>query len=105
MTLDEAFEKATKGPFRIDKCQCSDECKSYYLQGPYQCDGRFSEADALLLAHCFNHFQELVKALEAAEEHLDWCGYGDSYERQCAKEAGLPKRIEEALAKAKQVKP
>ncbi len=37
----------------------------------------------------------LVKALEAARDHLDYCGYGDSWERQCAED--LPDEIETAL--------
>lgn len=30
--------------------------------------------------------QMLVKTIEDLEEHLDWIGWGDSYERSCAKE-------------------
>ncbi len=39
----------------------------------------------------------LVEALTKAAEHLDWCGYGDRYERECADEAKLPQLIEAAL--------
>lgn len=42
---------------------------------------------------------DLYAALEAAEEHLDYCGYGDNWERECA--AGLPMQIATALAKAR----
>ena len=44
---------------------------------------------------------ELLEALEDAQEHLDYCGWGDKYERDCAREEGLPKKIEEAIRKAK----
>lgn len=44
----------------------------------------------------------LHAALEAASEHLDYCGYGDSWERECAREAKLPEQIEAALAEAAQ---
>lgn len=42
----------------------------------------------------------LVAALQAASDHLDYCGYGDKYERECARDAHLPEQIEQALAKA-----
>lgn len=42
----------------------------------------------------------LLDALNAAHEHLEWCGYGDSWERECAMEAKLPQKIEAALAEA-----
>lgn len=37
----------------------------------------------------------LVEALEAARNHLDYCGYGDSWEREYAED--LPDKIENAL--------
>lgn len=46
----------------------------------------------------------LLEALEAAQEHLEFCGYGDSYEREGAIQAKLPERIEAALTAAKQDK-
>jgi hypothetical protein len=42
---------------------------------------------------------ELLEALEAASEHLDYVGYGDSWERECAHHARLPERIAAAIAK------
>lgn len=39
----------------------------------------------------------LRKALLAAQSHLDFCGYGDEYERECADASGLEKMIDEAL--------
>jgi len=44
---------------------------------------------------------DLLEALEAAAEHLDWCGYGDKYESECAKDSKLPGKITAAIAKAK----
>lgn len=48
--------------------------------------------------------EELVKmltdALAAAYEHLEWCGYGDSYERECARESKLEETILTALEAA-----
>lgn len=37
------------------------------------------------------------EALQAAERHLSFCSYGDSYEREAAEAQGLPRKIEEAL--------
>lgn len=46
---------------------------------------------------------ELLSALEAAEGHLDYCGYGDSWERECALhgEPNLPTQIDAALTNAR----
>lgn len=45
--------------------------------------------------------KQLLDALEAAKEHLEYCGYGDKWERECAKESGLEKQIDDAIAAAK----
>jgi hypothetical protein len=42
----------------------------------------------------------LAEALEAAKEHLEYCGYGDNWERECAYFAQLPQKIDDALAEA-----
>jgi hypothetical protein len=41
--------------------------------------------------------RQLERALKAASEHLDYCGYGDSWERECAQASKLPEKIEAAL--------
>ena len=41
----------------------------------------------------------LYKALDEAKDHLDFCGYGDSYERECAQESNLERTIDAALKK------
>ena len=43
---------------------------------------------------------ELLDALKDARDHLDYCGYGDSVERECAVAEKLEERIEAAIAKA-----
>ena len=58
-----------------------------------------SEANAARLALCWNTHDDLVEALEAAESHLDYCGYGDEWERECAE--GLPEKIASALSAAR----
>ena len=41
--------------------------------------------------------KKLTAALKAARDHLEYCGYGDSWERSCALESGLSKLIDDAL--------
>jgi hypothetical protein len=40
--------------------------------------------------------KQTAEALSKAENHLDWIGWGDSYERRCAYDDKLPERIEAA---------
>lgn len=40
----------------------------------------------------------LAQALKAAQAHLEYCGYGDSWERECAKAVGLEQKIADALS-------
>lgn len=39
----------------------------------------------------------LAEALIAASDHLDYCGYGDNWENECARESGLEEQIEAAI--------
>ncbi len=41
---------------------------------------------------------KLEDALYAASRHLNYCGWGDSWERECADEQGIPEQVEQALA-------
>jgi len=43
----------------------------------------------------------LREALVAAKDHLEYCGYGDNWERECAEAQGLEKKIEAALEETK----
>lgn len=43
---------------------------------------------------------DLLAALKAARDHLNYCGYGDKWERECARAAGLEVQIDTAIAKA-----
>jgi len=38
-------------------------------------------------------WKELVKLFEEMAYHLDYCGYGDSWERECADASRLPERV------------
>jgi hypothetical protein len=41
--------------------------------------------------------QLLLNALKAARDHLEYCGYGDSWERECAQASGLENQIKKAV--------
>ncbi len=41
--------------------------------------------------------QELIELFGEAVLHLEYCGYGDSYERECAREDKLPQRLNAML--------
>ena len=43
---------------------------------------------------------EIREALEAAVSHLEYCGYGDSWEREGAEAQKLPERLEKAIKTA-----
>lgn len=48
--------------------------------------------------------RNLLEALLAAQSHLEYCGYGDSWERECALDPSvdpLDKKIEAAIAAAR----
>lgn len=49
--------------------------------------------------------EELRDALNAAQQHLDYIGYGDDYERECAREAKLEEQINAALQRAEREMP
>lgn len=46
--------------------------------------------------------KELYDTLKEAHDHLCYCGYGDSWERECAEEAKLDEKIEKALKRAEE---
>lgn len=43
---------------------------------------------------------KLLKALKKAQEHLDYCNYGDNWERECAMHSKLPETIKKAIEAA-----
>lgn len=43
---------------------------------------------------------KLYEALVEAEAHLDYCGYGDKWEREVARASKLSDKIEDALVAA-----
>lgn len=45
--------------------------------------------------------KQLVEVLEVAQSHLDYCGYGDSWERECARVLKLEERIRTVIALAR----
>ena len=43
----------------------------------------------------------LRDALDLAWKHLDYCGYGDSWERECARSSKLDEKIADAMERTK----
>ena len=41
---------------------------------------------------------ELVALFREAVNHLEFCGYGDSYERECARDENLPQRLQSMIS-------
>ena len=48
-------------------------------------------------------FEQVVDALQEASSHLDYCGYGDSWEREGAYDQKLPEKISTALMAAEKL--
>lgn len=46
---------------------------------------------------------KLRDALSDAVEHLDYCGYGDKWERECADHAKLPEKLTRVLDETKEL--
>ena len=57
-----------------------------------------SYQEALKIALAMTSVEPLHAALHAAKAHLDWCGYGDKWERECARHQKLPELIDSTLA-------
>jgi hypothetical protein len=107
MNLKEAREKATPGPFAVGDAGWTifgampkDDPKYPKPYPPIVAamHGGNRRANSNLLAHCFNHFDEVVAALE--EEHLLRCGHPE--ERRAALTAGRCRTCA-VLARAKNV--
>ena len=51
----------------------------------------------------FEEYKKLALLFQEAVIHLDWCGYGDSYERKCARDDKLPQRLDKMLARVDEI--
>lgn len=52
---------------------------------------------AAALAEARENVKRLHDALQHASDHLEYCGYGDNWERECAMDSKLPEEIRAAL--------
>jgi hypothetical protein len=44
-----------------------------------------------------SEYDKVAAALREAVGHLEYCSYGDSWERECADEEGLPDKLSKIL--------
>ena len=51
----------------------------------------------------YNSYKELYDALVLAYNHLEWCGYGDKYERECARDERLSQTLATAILNAEKL--
>jgi hypothetical protein len=58
------------------------------------------DANAVLLIHCFNHFQEVVNELQKLRDHIV-----SDVDGACGVECDFIKDADETLARAQEVKP
>ena len=54
------------------------------------------DTSGILTGLVVGHEANLRSLLKEAYRHLEWIGYGDSYESECARDDKLPQRLEEA---------
>ena len=48
-------------------------------------------------------YKKLADLFQEALAHLEYCGYGDSYERECAREDKLPQRLEKMEKRVQEI--
>ena len=48
-------------------------------------------------------YKKLAELFQEALAHLEFCGYGDSYERECAREDKLPQRLEKMEKRVQEI--
>lgn len=69
-TLKEAYAAADKGPVVVDNNLMLTTASGVYLASIDGSEGKKWRLSAALLAHCFNHLGEVVKALERSMSAL-----------------------------------
>jgi hypothetical protein len=103
MKLEEARKQATPGPLRWKGTNQNPKAKAYLQNDEFEQalvalpDANVSEVDAALLAHCYNHFDEVVGALE-------WLvGFHQPGDAKALIDAEAIKQARAVLARAKEV--
>lgn len=51
----------------------------------------------------FSEYKKLVIAFQEAVAHLEYCGYGDAWERECANVDKLPQKFERMVKRTNQI--
>lgn len=51
----------------------------------------------------FTEYKKLALLFQEAVSHLEFCGYGDKYESECARDDKLPQRLEHMDIRTRQI--
>lgn len=51
----------------------------------------------------YEEYKQLALLFLEASAHLGYCGFGDEWERECAKEDKLPQRLEKMATRIEQI--
>lgn len=51
----------------------------------------------------YEEYKKLALLFLEASAHLGYCGFGDAWERECAKEDKLPERLEKMSTRIEQI--
>lgn len=91
--------KPTPGPWKIGQ-QCPPFETIDSANGTWVASVEDVYPEQQANAHLIAAAPEMLAALQEAQDHLEFCSYGDSYERECARENKLPQLINAAITKA-----
>lgn len=52
----------------------------------------------------YEEYIKLAELFDEAVQHLEYTGYGDSYERECARDDKLPERLEKMSKRIEEIR-
>lgn len=52
----------------------------------------------------YEEYIKLATLFDEAVQHLEYCGYGDNYERECARDDKLPERLEKMSKRIEEIR-
>ncbi len=94
------MSKHTKGPWKLHDMEERTIVGNDHIYVAGSNAGSRPDEENKANARLISAAPELLEALIDAKEHLEYCGYGDKWERECAESEGLEDKINKAIAKA-----